>query len=357
MPVDFHLLRQPVTPERPCGSDLSGSVAYAELDAATRGKPEIQYGTFRNPAEEPDWAFVEKQSVALLAQSKDLRILTYLTMALLCRQGYPGLRDGLALLRHTVDEYWDGLYPSLDPDDDNDPTERRNIIEALSPPEETVGRSPQMKGLLDAPLCESRRLGRIGLRQILWASGENAPPEAGANQPPDNAMLQAAFDEADLVALEALAQVIATAQEHLSALTDRLHLLIPDSPPSFSTLSRWLGRAAKELNAVLQRRGALPAGGAAVAALEPAASPDASPARTASGWTGANGIRNHDDVRKALDQICAWHAKMEPSSPVPLLLKRARRLVGLSFADIIRDLSPEALHQIEVIGGPLDANG
>jgi type VI secretion system protein ImpA len=43
--------------------------------------------------------------------------------------------------------------------------------------------------------------------------------------------------------------------------------------------------------------------------------------------------------------------KNEPSSPVPLLLKRAKRLVGLSFVDIIRNLSPDAMAQVQMVSG------
>jgi type VI secretion system protein ImpA len=36
---------------------------------------------------------------------------------------------------------------------------------------------------------------------------------------------------------------------------------------------------------------------------------------------------------------------------VPLLLRRAQRLVSGSFVDIIKDLSPDAVKQVELIAG------
>ena len=54
---------------------------------------------------------------------------------------------------------------------------------------------------------------------------------------------------------------------------------------------------------------------------------------------------------RALDRICDYYSRNEPSSPVPLLLKRARRLATGSFVDILRDLAPDALAQIEKICG------
>lgn len=52
-----------------------------------------------------------------------------------------------------------------------------------------------------------------------------------------------------------------------------------------------------------------------------------------------------------LDLICDYYARCEPSSPVPLLLKRAKRLVFMDFIEIIKDLAPDGLSQVELIRG------
>jgi len=52
-----------------------------------------------------------------------------------------------------------------------------------------------------------------------------------------------------------------------------------------------------------------------------------------------------------LDEICAWYARNEPSSPVPPLLRRASRLVGLSFADLLRTLAPGGLSEFQQLSG------
>lgn len=68
-------------------------------------------------------------------------------------------------------------------------------------------------------------------------------------------------------------------------------------------------------------------------------------------------IRDRQDVIRALDALCEYYARCEPSSPVPLLLRRCKRLVPMGFLDIIKDLSPDALAQIELIKGPESADG
>ena len=84
-----------------------------------------------------------------------------------------------------------------------------------------------------------------------------------------------------------------------------------------------------------------------------AAQTPAGAAGTGAGPAIAGEIHSAEDVIRVLDLICAYYKRVEPSSPVPLLLGRARGLVRKSFVEIIADLNPEALQQIQVISGPL----
>ena len=69
-------------------------------------------------------------------------------------------------------------------------------------------------------------------------------------------------------------------------------------------------------------------------------------ARTVPGQIGSR-----EDVVRAIDRICDYYSRYEPSSPVPLLLQRARRLATGNFVDIVRDLAPGALAEIEKVCG------
>ena len=55
---------------------------------------------------------------------------------------------------------------------------------------------------------------------------------------------------------------------------------------------------------------------------------------------------------RALDRICEFYARTGPSSPVPMLLQRARRLVDKSFLEVLRDLVPDGLNQAMIFQGP-----
>jgi type VI secretion system protein ImpA len=56
-------------------------------------------------------------------------------------------------------------------------------------------------------------------------------------------------------------------------------------------------------------------------------------------------------VVRALERISAYYAKHEPSSPIPLLVERCKRLVTMGFLDIIRELAPDGVRQIETLSG------
>jgi type VI secretion system protein ImpA len=62
-------------------------------------------------------------------------------------------------------------------------------------------------------------------------------------------------------------------------------------------------------------------------------------------------IRSPEDVKRLIDRMCDFYARTEPSSPVPIVLRRAQRLVGKNFWEILTDLSPSALDSVKTISG------
>ncbi|WP_374940524.1 type VI secretion system protein TssA, partial [Pseudomonas aeruginosa] len=73
----------------------------------------------------------------------------------------------------------------------------------------------------------------------------------------------------------------------------------------------------------------------------------AAPAPRASGE-----IANREDVLRQLDRLLEYYVRHEPSSPVPVLLKRAKTLVTADFAEIVRNLIPDGISQFETLRGP-----
>ena len=65
-------------------------------------------------------------------------------------------------------------------------------------------------------------------------------------------------------------------------------------------------------------------------------------------------VRSRQDAIRALDAVSTYFRQHEPSSPIPMLLDRAKRLVSKSFLEVLADIAPEALGQARSAGGLKD---
>ncbi len=126
--INFELLLQPISADKPTGIDLRAKDAdshesvYWQLRSDRNESGEIERKHFSDPGNAEyelnrcRWSEIVTKSTEVLAQqSKDLEVAAWLCDSLLRVHGFAGLRDGLRLARNLVEKYWDALYPSLDP--------------------------------------------------------------------------------------------------------------------------------------------------------------------------------------------------------------------------------------------------
>jgi type VI secretion system protein ImpA len=332
-------LLEPISADAPCGADLEYDPAFLELDRLSQSKPEQQMGDTIVPALEPDWKEVGNRALTLLAKTKDLRIAIRLTLARLNTDGLAGLADGLAVTQGVVERFWDGFYPKLDPDDDNDPTFRVNILMSLCDGDTFVDRIRLI------PIVSARSFGRFSLRDMAIASGE-LPPPPGV-EPPKTAAIDGAFTECPLPELQSTADVVRAAVASLAAIEAFVGEKVGASNgPNFAKLVEVLRAVEKIVAMQLGRRG-VQTEGAGEAGVQGGGGGGA-----AGGGPSISGeINSREDVIRVLDKICQYYQRCEPSSPIPLLLQRSKRLVSATFMDIVRDLAPDGLTQIENLRG------
>jgi type VI secretion system protein ImpA len=69
------------------------------------------------------------------------------------------------------------------------------------------------------------------------------------------------------------------------------------------------------------------------------------------GAPGSGEIKSRQDAIRAIDAAATFFRKHEPSSPVPLLLDRAKRLVSKTFMEVLEDLAPDGVMQAKLVGG------
>ncbi len=348
MTLEINRFLAEVSPDNVCGDDLQYDSAFIALELAIKGKPEQQMGDTIQEAEPPNWREVRKNAEELLTRTKDLRVLINLLRALIATDGVSGFSAGLNLLKALVEQRWDTIYPQLDPDDDNDPTERVNILMSLCD-QETF-----LRPLQQASLVESKALGKFSLRDFNIAHGKITVPEGAVVV--GSSTIDAAVQDAELESIQRNYNDIVGALECLNGLeslvTERVGI---NNAPNFEELRVFLKEAKGVLVEWLDSRGAGVDAAAEDENLDRDAVGNEAGGRKKSGLSG--GINNNQDVLAALKQICEYYKKFEPSSPVPILLERCTRLVGKNFMDVIKDIAPDGMDQANVVMGIRDESG
>ncbi|MES3022241.1 MAG: type VI secretion system protein TssA, partial [Pseudomonadota bacterium] len=66
---------------------------------------------------------------------------------------------------------------------------------------------------------------------------------------------------------------------------------------------------------------------------------------------GAGAPASRAEASRLLCQACDMLEHSEPAHPAPLLVRRAIRLLDMNFLDLVRELTPDALAEVERLSG------
>lgn len=334
--MDVPLLLAAVSANSPCGDDLEYDADFLQLERDAQGKPERTMGDSVHPAEPPQWRQIEQSSITLLQRSKDLRITHFLLQSALALDGFAGLANALTLINDLLGQYWPTLYPQLDADDDNDPTVRINALSGIAC-------ETNIRLLRESLLTRSRTFGPISLRAALNASGL----QSFADEHLTSDELAGALRDADSDQLSGLRSALQEAHSTADAIEHYVSSQVGSAQGvDLSALKQPLKQALHILSQY--------APGGTVVEPAPQVSGDATPVEPAVAATPSHSaqVGNRDDVVRSLDNILAYYARHEPSSPLPVLLNRAKNLVHADFAAIVRNLIPDGMSQFENLRGP-----
>jgi type VI secretion system protein ImpA len=351
MNLEFGQLIAPVSESNPAGENLEYDPGFGELEQMATPLTERTMGESVRAAVEPDWERVAAAATDLLARTKDLRVAIHLTAAATRTQGITGWQSGLELVRGLLERYWDDAHPQLDAADDNDATARVNALMALGDPQSVLGY------FRTATFVQSPRLGRYSLRELRIATGASTVSVTADGSPPPSIVdLEACCMDCAEDQLPAAAAALGEALMHARAieaiLRDRLGAAAPDLTPLFVDIEEVKKFVdAQYLRRFPEQAGAQNIGAEAAAGSEASSSavPQPQQQQRPSGL-----IQTADDVIQRLDEICEYYARCEPSSPLPVLLTRARRLVGKSFVEVLKNVAPGGLGELQMLAGPDD---
>ncbi len=102
-----------------------------------------------------------------------------------------------------LESQWDTLFPRLDPDDNNDPLERVNLVASLAAAPGTYGDPFKfVERVQSCPLAASKQLGRFALRDYLIAKGDMPAP--ADSKPPSLSTVDGAFSDTPIEDLKRL---------------------------------------------------------------------------------------------------------------------------------------------------------
>lgn len=320
------------------GSDISETLEFMELE--TELNPSAG-GLLEGEgsAGMPAWPHITDKCLALLSQSRDLWVSVFLACSLGNQKGPAGLCEGLRLIERILSELWNNVWPPLDADDDNDPYERINALSVLSPQQgSTFGVVDFIELLNSAKLSSSRQLGSFSLKD--YRDSQTSSNTDGSA--PTTALIEASFEDTPEDALAGVAESLTEIKTRLTAIsgifaarTDGRHSI------GFSRLHSKVDELLRFIAQFCEAANVAPG-----QTQEPAGQ-EVAPGRQVNVKAVSGEISNTADAVRMLEKVKKYFLENEPSSPVPLLLDRAIKLTSLSFEEIMRDVCPDAVRQMD----------
>lgn len=346
---DLENLLKPIREDSPAGDEIEYDPEFAEMEKASVGTDDQEFGETKIEGQPANWALVRKLSVRLLKKSKDIRVAAYLVDAELRARGLEGLRDGLVVVNHIVTDFWEAHFPQLDPDDDNDPTIRLNALARLT----SVG--GLIRQLRITAIARSRSAGVLTWTDCAIARGEIPTPE-GMENPPNQKKVDAIVESCDRDELHRWSEAVSESLELLRKIEEGFANQVGTiNSPEFDPLRKELDSISKLYRGWASQIGPPPPQQPDqpqdTATEETSSNSTATPRQMQTVAFGSGSPNNREEVLIALDKMLDWFEKNEPSSPIPMLLRRAKRLSRMSFLEVLRDISPDGLSQAILVGG------
>ncbi len=326
--MELEKLLAPISQDMPCGPDLDGMPDYSSLEQDSKGKPERVMGDKVVQAVEPDWSDIKVRAEALFPLTKDLRVAILFLRANTRLEGLLGFSSGLKLIHEMLARYWENVHPCLDPDDDNDPTMRLNVLTSLEDSETLVRDLRTVKFI-----CASRHT-QLTIRDILVALGKLSA--TGSENAPNQAEIEnILISDENKALVQAMQDALQTLDEIKTLLGKKVAVdRVPDFKPLYDTFKMVLPLCTE------------------MPETEETQDSDTNTNQKKPPTTSQAGeIRSREDVVRVLEKACNFIERTEPTNPAPLLIRRAQYLMAKNFVEIIEELGPDWLKEVQRISG------
>jgi type VI secretion system protein ImpA len=157
--------------------------------------------------------------------------------------------------------------------------------------------------------------------------------------------------------MAALVQSIETTRSALTELETALTARVGENGVRFKLLEleKVLSRALVPLAAAQGQVAQGQAPGAGASEVTVMAEPGAAPATNGAHPPAAGGIpgavNSRRDVERCLDMIIDFYERTEPSSPIPHLARRMRKMVPMNFLQLMEEIAPSGMKEFKNVAG------
>ncbi|TBL68518.1 ImpA family type VI secretion system protein [Hafnia alvei] len=335
----YQQIMQPISEDTPCGVSLDYDPTFIMLQSRLQPKQGAEYGNFIESVEPINWTEIERECLALLSKSKDIRLIVILIRSQIRKNGLTALAEGTEALHALLLAWPDDLHPQLLDEGEFAPMLRANAIAELE----------NVNGLL-ADLRNHLLPKAAGLH-ISVKEFEKAHQIPREENTLSDAAIDALVQEWQLNAWE-LIQPLNQAYFFVREIKKTLEKTLVHEAPELSILESILsifpnkfGNESVSIPIPLETTSTDASEDNAVVSLydDLTKSPNTLPNST---LTSANidvprGIQCRDDARSLIQAVRGWFEITEPSSPIIQVLKYAEESIGRNFADLLKMFPPE----------------
>lgn len=340
IPTIFDVI-EPLSAIEPCGKNLEYDPEYVVLIAKMAPKGDTQYGDFIGAADTPNWGDIERDCRRMLLRSFDINIIVLL---LRCRTRIAqaeGLREGLALLIATLEQYPEAVHPQATIEGEYDLTVRANALATLTDPEGL------MADIREIVINKNSAM-HLQVRDVERAFATPRPADALS---PSSVQQQLddlyRHHDAKLAALAEVTYLFTRLQAwsdtHLDEYAPDLHSL-----EKLLALFRRKDQSQSEYVSVPQKlMSAIQA--AITSSSDSADQPSVSHLPMAQNIQALpdDSIQDREMALQAMTKAREWFEQSEPSSPVSVLLRQAEKMVGKRFSEVVQCIPLELLERWE----------
>lgn len=303
-------LLAPVSEESPGGLDLYDDPERQQIEQA-----------FEDDPSGVDWRDIVTKIEAQSQRTKDLWLAVYLARAGARMGRLDVVVTGCEMLAGLLESYWEVLHPSLE----------EYGLQGRKAPCESLARIGTFLGPLKRiALIEHARLGDYSAEDLerFENDGEGAdgfgmfrhavselPPDALAGTMVSLRAMRSALERADQALMaHAEGDTGTDFKPAYQVIDNMLRWIAPYSvsPDSEEDSEKSIGNES-ETNSRLER--------------------------------SFGRVESREDVARALDAIVEYYARREPTSPIPVALRRVRGWISMDFLAILRDIAPGGMNE------------